>query len=182
MLCFSKHVQAKTVAFLPRHHTATILVCCRNASLNYVLEAPNAEDLRSEFKATSSEAKGRDRKAGKQPAVKSQAWAKYQLPGHDLVGSAAWNQEHVDSAACYNTVPMAMSLDLASKDRPDGIQYRAGLHQVWHDRHKETCLVVLASLAIVYVTPSVAFALHPLCLQLQYPPRLHLNGSQSAHV
>ncbi|KAL3142995.1 hypothetical protein ABBQ38_003276 [Trebouxia sp. C0009 RCD-2024] len=102
----------------------------RNATLNYVLEAPNAEDLRSEFKATSSEAKGRDRKAGKQPAVKSQAWAKYQLPGHDLVGSAAWNQEYVDSAASYNTVPMAMSLDLASKDRPDGIQYRAGLHQV----------------------------------------------------
>jgi len=26
---------------------------------------------------------------------------------------------------------MALSLDLASKDRPDGIQYRVGLHQVF---------------------------------------------------
>lgn len=166
--------QAKIVAFLPRHYTATVLVCCRNATLNYVLEAPNAEDLRSEFKATSSEAKGRDRKAGKQPAVKSQAWAKYQLPGHDLVGSAAWNQEYVDSAASYNTVPMAMSLDLASKDRPDGIQYRAGLHQVWHQQHDDTCLVVFASLASVYVTPPIALAPHPLCLQLQHPSWLYL--------
>lgn len=108
-------------------------VCCRNATLNYVLEAPNAQDLRSELQATSSgghHPTGKGRKAGRQAAVKSQVWAKYQLPGHDLVGSSAWNQEYLDSAASYNTVPMAMSLDLASKDRPDGIQYRVGLHQV----------------------------------------------------
>ena len=51
------------------------------------------------------------------------------------MGSSAWNQEYLDSAASYNTVPMAMSLDLASKDRPDGIQYRVGLHQVCQDQH-----------------------------------------------
>ena len=148
---------------------ALYLLRCRNASLNYVLEAPNAEDLRSEFKASSAEAKGRERKAGRQPAVKSQAWAKYQLPGHDLVGSAAWNQEYLDSAASYNTVPMAMSLDLASKDRPDGIQYRAGLHQVGQDQHNKTCLHCICCLAGMYVTPHVALAPCPCCLQPQSP-------------
>ena len=109
--------------------------------MNYVLEAPNAQDLRSEFQATSSGATEKGHKAGRRPAVKSQAWAKYQLPGHDLVGSSAWNQEHLDSAASYNTVPMAMSLDLASKDRPDGIQYRVGLHQVCQNQHKGASVV-----------------------------------------
>lgn len=102
----------------------------RNGTLNWVLEAPNAHDLCDTIK--NKAAKGtKKRHAGRsKPALKSQAWAKYQLPGHDLIGSTAWNQEYLDSAANYSTVPMALSLDLASKDRPDGIQYRVGLHQV----------------------------------------------------
>ena len=126
---------------MPGLQIAPAPVCRRNATLNYVLEAPNAQDLRSEFQATSSKATGKGRKAGRRPAVKSQAWARYQLPGHDLVGSSAWNQEYLDSAASYNTVPMAMSLDLASKDRPDGIQYRVGLHQVCQDQQNGALLV-----------------------------------------
>lgn len=43
------------------------------------------------------------------------------VAGHKRVGSAAWNQESLDSTASYNTVPMAMSLDLASQDSRYGI-------------------------------------------------------------
>ncbi len=50
--------------------------------------------------------------------------------GHDLVGSIAWNEEALDSAASYCRVPMSSSLDLASHIRQDGIQYRVGIHQV----------------------------------------------------
>ena len=50
--------------------------------------------------------------------------------GHDLVGSIAWNEEALDSAASYCRVPMSSSVDLASHTRQDGIQYRVGIHQV----------------------------------------------------
>lgn len=49
--------------------------------------------------------------------------------GHDLVGSIAWNEEALDSAAATCRVPLSSSLDLASQTRQDGIQYRVGLHQ-----------------------------------------------------
>eukprot|EP00884_Botryococcus_braunii_P003685 jgi/Botrbrau1/13317/Bobra.0315s0015.1 len=52
----------------------------------------------------------------------------HSMPGHELVATAAVNQEYVDSAMAYCAVPLAVSVDLASKDRPDGIQYRVGLH------------------------------------------------------
>ena len=50
--------------------------------------------------------------------------------GHDLVGSIAWNEQALDSAAAYCRVPMSSSVDLASQTRQDGIQYRVGVHQV----------------------------------------------------
>jgi hypothetical protein len=103
---------------------------CRNGTLNWVLEAPNAHDLCDSIENKAGKGTKKRHAGRSKPALKSQAWAKYQLPGHDLVGSTAWNQEYLDSAANYSTVPMALSLDLASKDRPDGIQYRVGLHQV----------------------------------------------------
>ncbi|DBB16646.1 TPA: hypothetical protein ACH3X3_014900 [Trebouxia sp. C0006] len=102
----------------------------RNGTLNWVLEAPNAHDLCDSIENKAGKGTKKRHAGRSKPALKSQAWAKYQLPGHDLVGSTAWNQEYLDSAANYSTVPMALSLDLASKDRPDGIQYRVGLHQV----------------------------------------------------
>ena len=49
--------------------------------------------------------------------------------GHDLVGSIAWNEQALDSAAAYCRVPMSSSVDLASQTRQDGIQYRVGIHQ-----------------------------------------------------
>lgn len=101
-----------------------------------MIEAPNAQDLKTAIQGTSPGATRRRRKVGSKAAFKSHAWAKYQLPGHDLVGSTAWNQDYLDSAATYCAVPMAMSLDLASKDRPDGIQYRVGLHQVRQIRQR----------------------------------------------
>ena len=39
-------------------------------------------------------------------------------------------QEHVDSSAAYDTIPLTSTLDVKSKDRTDGLQYRAGLHYV----------------------------------------------------
>lgn len=102
----------------------------RNGTLNWVLEAPNAHDLCDSIKNKAGKGTKKRHAGRSKSALKSQAWAKYQLPGHDLVASTAWNQEYLDSAANYSTVPMALSLDLASKDRPDGIQYRVGLHQV----------------------------------------------------
>lgn len=103
---------------------------CRNASLNYLIEAPNARDLHRVIRRRSSRAMRRSNTEQSKPAYKAQAWLRYHLPGHDLVGTTAWNQEYVDSAASYCTVPHTVSCDLASTDRPDGIQYRVGLHQV----------------------------------------------------
>ena len=45
-------------------------------------------------------------------------------------------QEHVDSSALYDSIPLTATLDVKSKDRPDGLQYRAGLHYV---RLSRTC-------------------------------------------
>jgi hypothetical protein len=36
----------------------------------------------------------------------------------------------VDSSAAYDSIPLVSSLDVKSKDRSDGLQYRAGLHYV----------------------------------------------------
>ena len=52
------------------------------------------------------------------------------LPGHDLTATAGYNLQYVDSAGDVSHVPLAVSLDLASHDRQDGLQYRVGLHQV----------------------------------------------------
>lgn len=52
------------------------------------------------------------------------------LPGHDVTASVGSNLDYVDSAGEYARVPLAMSLDLASQDRADGLQYKVGVHQV----------------------------------------------------
>jgi hypothetical protein len=52
------------------------------------------------------------------------------LPGHDLSATAGYNLQYVDSTGDVSHVPLAVSLDLASHDRQDGLQYRVGLHQV----------------------------------------------------
>ncbi|PSC71107.1 rRNA-processing EFG1 [Micractinium conductrix] len=52
------------------------------------------------------------------------------LPGHDLSATAGYNLQYVDSSGDVAHVPLAASLDLASHDRQDGLQYRVGLHQV----------------------------------------------------
>lgn len=44
---------------------------------------------------------------------------------------ATRNMDYLDSAATYCNVPLALSLDLASDARDDGIQYRAGLYKVY---------------------------------------------------
>lgn len=63
------------------------------------------------------------------------------LPGHDLSATAGYNLQYVDSTGDVSHVPLAVSLDLASHDRQDGLQYRAGLHQV------RLCVCVCASVS-----------------------------------
>lgn len=56
------------------------------------------------------------------------------LPGHDLTATAGYNLPYLDSGGDASHVPLAVSLDLSSHDRADGLQYRVGLHQVrWDD-------------------------------------------------
>lgn len=64
------------------------------------------------------------------PPFKGKATLKHQFAGHDLMATVALNEEFLDSAAAYCRVPVFSSLDVASQDRQDGIQYRAGIHQV----------------------------------------------------
>jgi hypothetical protein len=52
------------------------------------------------------------------------------LPGHDLSATAGVGLPYLDSTGEAARVPLAVSLDLASHDRGDGLQYRVGLHQV----------------------------------------------------
>lgn len=52
------------------------------------------------------------------------------LPGHDLTATAGYNLRYMDSGGDVAHVPLAVSLDLSSHDRQDGLQYRVGLHQV----------------------------------------------------
>lgn len=46
-----------------------------------------------------------------------------------IKAKATRNMDYLDSAATYCNIPLALSLDLSSDVRDDGIQYRAGLHQ-----------------------------------------------------
>ena len=68
--------------------------------------------------------------SGDEAPYRAALWAKQTLPGHDLTANASWNAASLDSSASYCQVPLTLALDLSSKDRPDGIQYRVGLHQV----------------------------------------------------
>ena len=52
------------------------------------------------------------------------------LPGHDLTATLGYNQEYLDCSGDFAHVPLAVALDLSSRDRGDGLQYRVGLHQV----------------------------------------------------
>ncbi len=64
------------------------------------------------------------------PPLRGRTWLKHQVAGHDMLASLAWNEEYLDSAAAYCRVPLSSSLDVASQDRQDGIQYRVGVHHV----------------------------------------------------
>ena len=46
-----------------------------------------------------------------------------------IKAKATRNIDYLDSSATYCNIPLALSLDLSSDVRDDGIQYRAGLHQ-----------------------------------------------------
>lgn len=41
----------------------------------------------------------------------------------------------MDSSGAYDAIPLTSALDVKSKDRTDGLQYRAGLHYVRFSHH-----------------------------------------------
>ena len=55
---------------------------------------------------------------------------KARVRGHDISGTYSTNFDHTECNGDYVTVPCAASLDIASQDRSDGLQYRAGVYQV----------------------------------------------------
>lgn len=93
-----------------------------------VVGIPNAHEFREEVRDRGAAAALMCTKH--QPIWKGLAELKYQLPGHEVRALATRSIEYLDSAATYCWLPSAMSLDLASLPRSDGIQYRAGVHQV----------------------------------------------------
>ncbi|KAK9808249.1 hypothetical protein WJX73_003474 [Symbiochloris irregularis] len=104
----------------------------RGLTLNALVESNNleavAEAIRQHRKDPSNNANFQ-RLLASLP-LRSRWWLQQQLPGHQLNATVSHRGSYLDSAASECYVPLAMSLDLASNDRPDGIQYRAGLHQV----------------------------------------------------
>lgn len=79
--------------------------------------------------------RGSSRGAGSGPIPElepctAHATLRYALPGHDLSATAGYNLQYADSTGDVAHAPLAVSLDLASHDRQDGLQYRVGLHQV----------------------------------------------------
>jgi hypothetical protein len=67
---------------------------------------------------------------GSEGPYTAHAALKCMLPGHDVLATLGYNLDYIDNAGDYAHVPLAASLDLASQDRADGLQYRVGLHQV----------------------------------------------------
>lgn len=61
------------------------------------------------------------------------------MPGHDLTATAGYNLQYLDSSGDVAHVPLAVSLDLSSHDRADGLQYRVGLHQVGRGKKPGAC-------------------------------------------
>jgi len=63
-------------------------------------------------------------------ALSTHSVLKARVRGHDISGTYSTNFDHTECNGDYVTVPCASSLDIASQDRSDGLQYRAGVYQV----------------------------------------------------
>ncbi|KAK9806896.1 hypothetical protein WJX72_006721 [[Myrmecia] bisecta] len=113
----------------------------KNTAINTVVEVPNVHnawhrlrgrDPHSTSDQATTSAPGDTADSSSQPPLtKGRVWAKHDTTHHELMASAAWGQEYLDSAASYCPVPLTLSMDVASKARADGMQYRAGVHQVY---------------------------------------------------
>jgi hypothetical protein len=108
-------------------------------TFNGVVEAPDALLLRDTFYQANKghqDSNSTDaRTVSSSPPVDEDCCAAHgslrlSLPGHDLSATVGRNMDYVESSGDYARVPLAVSLDLSSLDRPDGLQYRLGLYQV----------------------------------------------------
>ena len=96
------------------------------------MEATDLEDAAEAFRARrgTSQQEPSAAAGAEQHPISSRVHLQQQLPGHTVRAVLARDCTYVDSAVSNTVVPLAMSFDVLSKDRPDGIQYRAGLHKV----------------------------------------------------
>ena len=104
----------------------------RGLTLNSTVEATDLEKAADAIRARLNSDHWRQpaaEPAAEQP-LSSRVCLQQQLPGHSVRVVLATDCTYVDSAASDMRVPLALSLDVLSKDRADGIQYRAGLHKV----------------------------------------------------
>lgn len=103
----------------------------RDTTLNGVVEAPDAAHLWTAGRLLAAgDVQGAATTLSAADTAAARVWLKRALPGHDLRAAVAWQGDAVDSAACYVTMPITASIDLASKERTDGLQYQLGLHKV----------------------------------------------------
>lgn len=99
-------------------------------TLNGVIEAPDALLLRDRVQYATGGSSGGSRQSKGGDSLAAHIVLKAALPGHDLTAAVGHNMDYVESSGDYARVPLAVSLDLSSLDRADGLQYRVGLHQV----------------------------------------------------
>ncbi len=103
----------------------------RDTTINGVVEVPDGAQLVDIGRMViQGNWQGALSACGAPDTAAARVWLKQALPGHDLRAALGWQAESLDSAACYVTTPLSASVDLASKERNDGLQYQLGLHKV----------------------------------------------------
>jgi hypothetical protein len=99
-------------------------------TFNGVVEAPDALLLRDTLHPPEGQQHSLNTTAIDEECCAAHGSLRLALPGHDLSATVGRNMDYVESSGDYARVPLAVSLDLSSLDRPDGLQYRLGLYQV----------------------------------------------------
>lgn len=61
----------------------------------------------------------------------------------------------MDSNAAYDSIPLGLTLDVKSKDRSDGLQYRAGLHYVRPDEFSGIIICTLRCCSAIRCKPGL---------------------------
>ena len=112
----------------------------RKVTFNGVVEVPDAMLLREHFSTPTASSESPSAATTTPSTTNSnnntEEWyaahasLRAALPGHHLTATLGKNLDYIESSGDYARVPLALSVDLSSLDRADGLQYRVGVHQV----------------------------------------------------